>query len=123
MYERSTLSPVEQETVLMTASYHNRCHYCMASHSMLMKMKKLPEDVIAALREGRPIRDHKLETLRRFVTLLIDKRAAMSAMPNYRHSSMPATSSVRRSKCLQGLPPSSSPTSPTRWPIPSLTIR
>src|SRR6516164_9294302 len=71
IYSKSTLLPVEQEIVLMTASYENRCHYCMAGHSMLMKMKHMPEDVITALRDGLPLNDGKLETLRQFTRLLM----------------------------------------------------
>ena len=72
--EETTLSPLEQQVVMMTANYENRCHYCTAGHSMLMQMSKMPEDVIEALREGTPIADPGLEALRSFSRDLLDTR-------------------------------------------------
>jgi len=72
--EETTLSPLEQQVVMQTANYENRCHYCTAGHSMLMQMSKMPEDVIEALREGSPIADPKLEALRTFARELIEAR-------------------------------------------------
>lgn len=72
--EETTLSPLEQQVVMMTANYENRCHYCTAGHSMLMQMAKMPDDVIEALREGTPIADPKLEELRNFAADLLDAR-------------------------------------------------
>lgn len=72
--EETTLSPLEQQVVMMTANYENRCHYCTAGHSMLMQMSKMPADVIEALREGTPIADAKLEALRSFARDMIDSR-------------------------------------------------
>ena len=69
-----TLSALEQQVVMMTANYENRCHYCTAGHSMLMQMAKMPDDVIEALREGTPIADPKLEELRNFAADLLDAR-------------------------------------------------
>lgn len=70
----TTLSPIEQQVVMMTANYENRCHYCTAGHSMIMRMQKMPADLIAALRDGLPLSDGKLEVLRTFARLLIERR-------------------------------------------------
>ena len=72
--EETTLSPLEQQVVMQVSNYENRCHYCTAGHSMLMQMSKMPEDVIEALREGKPIADPKLEALRTFARELIETR-------------------------------------------------
>lgn len=72
--EETTLSPLEQQVVMMTANYENRCHYCTAGHSMLMQMAKMPDDVIEALREGTPIADPKLQALRSFAGDMLDAR-------------------------------------------------
>lgn len=74
VYNRSTLPPIEQEVVMMTASYENRCHYCTAGHTMMMKMKHAPIEVINALRDGTPFSDSKLEAFRSFTRLLLEKR-------------------------------------------------
>ena len=73
--QETTLSPLEQQVVMQTSNYENRCHYCTAGHTMLMRMAKMPDDVIEALREGTPIVDGKLEALRTFARALIETRA------------------------------------------------
>jgi alkylhydroperoxidase family enzyme len=70
----TTFSPLEQQVVFMTANYENNCHYCVPGHSFLMTLKKMPADVIESLREGKPIKDVKLEALRTYARLLIEKR-------------------------------------------------
>jgi alkylhydroperoxidase family enzyme len=70
----TTFTPLEQQVVFMTANYENNCHYCVPGHSFLMTYKKMPADVIEALREGAPIKDEKLEALRTYTRLLIEKR-------------------------------------------------
>jgi len=72
--EKTAFTPTEAQVVLMASNFHNRCHYCMAGHSMIMSMLKAPRDVIDALREGRPIADPKLEALRSFASDLLERR-------------------------------------------------
>lgn len=72
--EETTLSPLEQQVVMMTSNVENRCHYCTAGHTMLMQMIKAPEEVIEALREARPIPDAKLEALSVFSRELLATR-------------------------------------------------
>ena len=72
---KSAFSPVEQQVVMMTANFDNRCHYCTAAHSWVMKsFQKIPDDVIAALRDGNPLADPRLEALHVFTHQLIEKR-------------------------------------------------
>jgi len=52
---KATLSPVEQQVVMMTSNFENNCHYCMPAHSFAMKRAKMPDDIIEALREGTDI--------------------------------------------------------------------
>lgn len=72
--QNTDFSPLEAQVIIMAANHENRCHYCMAGHTMGMKMGKMPDDVIEALREGHPIADPKLEALRTFVKELLDRR-------------------------------------------------
>ncbi len=74
LFTETSLSPVEKNIVWLTVSYNNSCHYCMAIHSMVAKMFKLPDDMIEALRTGQPLNDSKLESLRKFTGLLVEKR-------------------------------------------------
>jgi alkylhydroperoxidase family enzyme len=72
---KSAFSPVEQQVVMMTANFANRCHYCNAAHSWIMETyQKIPADIIEALRDGLPLVDKRLEALRVFTYKLIEKR-------------------------------------------------
>lgn len=72
--EKTNLTPVEVQIVMMASNFHNRCHYCMAGHSMIMTMLKAPHDIITALRDGKPLADAKLEALRVFARKLLVER-------------------------------------------------
>ncbi len=72
--EASSLTAQEQQVVVLTVSYLNECSYCMTAHSAVAKMVGLPDDEIDALREGQPMSDAKLETLRTFTGILVEKR-------------------------------------------------
>ncbi len=64
----------EQQVVLLAVSRYNGCEYCVGAHSAISAMQKLPADVIAAIRDDRPIDDEKLEALRAFTTNMVDRR-------------------------------------------------
>lgn len=72
--KRSSLSPLEQQVVFMTANYENNCHYCVPGHTMLMTMQNMPQDIIEGLRKGTVLSDKKLEALRTYTRQLIEKR-------------------------------------------------
>lgn len=74
IFEKSGFSPVERQVVLLSVSAENGCTYCMAAHSAAAKMAKMPEDVLEALREGKPIPDGKLEALRVFTRAMVEQR-------------------------------------------------
>jgi len=76
--EASSLTPQEQQVVVLTVSYLNQCAYCMSAHSAVAKMVGLPQDEISALREGRPLSDTKLEALSTFAGLLVEQRGRAS---------------------------------------------
>ena len=66
IFNKTSLSEAERQIILMTNNRLNGCEYCMAAHTTISQMKKVPEDVITALRENTPIADPKLEALRVF---------------------------------------------------------
>lgn len=70
----SSLSPIEQQVVMMTANFENNCHYCVPWHTFIMKQSKMPGAVIDALRSGEPLPDAKLDALRTFTRQLIENR-------------------------------------------------
>ena len=75
---RTSFSPAEQQVVLIAASVENGCEYCVAAHSTIAAMHKVPEDVIAALRANSAIPDPRLEALRQFTATLVEKRGHAS---------------------------------------------
>jgi len=78
LFDESAFDATERQVVLLTASAENGCGYCMAAHSVIAGMQKVPEDVVAALRDGQPIADPKLEALRRFTASVVTKRGRPS---------------------------------------------
>lgn len=68
-------TPIEQEIIFLVISRWNGCHYCMAAHSFVAdRMSKVPADVTDAIRDGRPIADHKLRSLADFVETMLETR-------------------------------------------------
>lgn len=70
----SSLSPVEQQVVLLTTSVTNECHYCVAAHTAVAGMVGAPEGLATSIRTGEPIAEAKLEALRTFVAAVVTKR-------------------------------------------------
>lgn len=74
IYVRTEMSVLERQIVLLAINYENECHYCMAAHSVIAQMEKMPEDILTALRAGEPLADAKLETLRGFAAKVARQR-------------------------------------------------
>jgi len=66
LYSKTSLTVLEQQIVLLSINRENDCRYCMAAHSAIANLKKMPADILRALREGRPLDDRKLQALRAF---------------------------------------------------------
>lgn len=71
---RSSLSPAEQQVAFLAINVLSECEYCTAGHSVLARKAGVAPDAIAALREGRPIADARLEALRRFAEAVVAQR-------------------------------------------------
>jgi uncharacterized peroxidase-related enzyme len=78
LFDETSLTPSERQVVLLTTSYENGCEYCVAAHSVIAGMQRVPEDVVQAVRRGKPIADRKLEALRRFTTAVVTSRGRPS---------------------------------------------
>lgn len=76
--EKSDLSATEQQVVLLTCSRYHECTYCMAAHTAASGMQNVPDEVVSALREDRPLPDERLEALRQVVRQLVDQRGHLS---------------------------------------------
>ena len=62
----TSLTPTEQQVVLMTTSFENGCTYCMAAHSTISGMTGVSADVVESLRAGTALADPKLNALADF---------------------------------------------------------
>ncbi len=74
IFDKSDLSETERQIILMTNNRLNGCEYCMAAHTTLSQMAKVPDDVIHALRDNTPLADPKLEALRTFAAVINETR-------------------------------------------------
>lgn len=74
IFEETSFDATERQVVLLTANYENNCEYCIAAHSVIAGVQKVPDAVIQAIRDNRPIPDPKLEALRRFTAAVVASR-------------------------------------------------
>jgi uncharacterized peroxidase-related enzyme len=75
----SGLSAAEQEVVFLTISQVNGCSYCVAAHSTIADMSKVPTEVTDAVRDGKPLPDPKLDALARFTATVVESRGLPGA--------------------------------------------
>ena len=78
LFEQTSLSATERNVVWLTINVRHNCHYCVPAHTAIAKSQDVDEDIIAALRENRPLNDDKLEALRRFTLAVVEKRGEVT---------------------------------------------
>jgi AhpD family alkylhydroperoxidase len=71
---KATLSPVEIQVAYQAINVFHECEYCTAGHTYLSRVVKMDEAAIAALRNGTPIPDARLEALRIFAEAVVRER-------------------------------------------------
>lgn len=74
IFDKTSLSAIERQVVLLTVSRINTCHYCMAAHTSIAQMQKVPADVIRSLRDDVEIDDSKLNALQVFTRAVVEGR-------------------------------------------------
>ena len=75
VFEKGSFTPRERQIILLAASVENNCNYCAATHSQIAKtFLRTPGEVIAAVRDNRPITDAKLNALVNLVRELVRER-------------------------------------------------
>ncbi len=74
IFESSSLSDAEKQTILLSASLVNQCDYCMAAHSTVAGMKSVPAEIIEALRSGATLPDTKLDALAVLTRSVVETR-------------------------------------------------
>ncbi len=74
IFESSSLSDAEKQTVLLSVSFANQCDYCMAAHSTVAAMKRVPAQIIEALRAGTTLSDTRLDALAVLTRSVVETR-------------------------------------------------
>lgn len=78
-FQNTSFNATELTVVWQTINFENQCHYCLPAHSMIAKMLKVDDAIIAALKENKPLADNKLEVLRSTTRALLLDRGHLSA--------------------------------------------
>jgi AhpD family alkylhydroperoxidase len=66
LFETTTLDPIAREVLIMTMAARNGCHVCVAMHTAKLTSLGASADLIAALRDQRPLENGRLEAIRAF---------------------------------------------------------
>lgn len=75
IFDKTSLTPAEQQVVLIATSVENRCEFCVAVHSFMAKnMIKVESAVVDALRRGRELPDARLNALANFTRTVVRER-------------------------------------------------
>jgi alkylhydroperoxidase family enzyme len=78
LFMQCSLSPLEREVVIMTVGRENNCEYCIAFHTFLCGMLKIPEGVVKSLRAGTPLSDQRLQVLAEFTRAVVRDKGYIS---------------------------------------------
>lgn len=83
--DQSSLDAREQQVAFQAVNVLHGCEYCTAGHTFLSRAAKLPEEAIAALRDGKPIEGHpRYEALRQFTEAVVRERGSAGDDAVYR---------------------------------------
>ena len=74
LFDKTSLSPVEREVVLLTVSVEHDCRFCVAAHSGRAKKAGMDDAVLQALRSGDALPDDRLQALHAFTLDVVRNR-------------------------------------------------
>jgi len=77
-FGETSLTPVEQQIVLMVASYANEAEYGVQVHAGVARQLGVAAEVLTAIQAGQPLADPKLAALQRFTRALTIGRGQVS---------------------------------------------
>jgi uncharacterized peroxidase-related enzyme len=75
--KKGLLSGGEHESIALTVAEFNQCHYCLAAHTTLGKMRKLSDDEMISNRKGTSL-ETKKQALVQFVHETLAKKGNVS---------------------------------------------
>jgi len=77
MFEATSLDPLARETLIMTIATRYGCHLCVAMHTAKLHGLDADPALVAALRDGKPLPDARLQAMRDFTHTVIDTTGAV----------------------------------------------
>ena len=77
LFDTATLDPVAREVVILTVATRNTCHICIAMHTAKLTALGADPDLIAALRESKPVPDEQLAAVQTFTLDVLDTAGAV----------------------------------------------
>ncbi len=79
IFDKGSLSPVERQIALLSASVENSCRYCTAAHSTVLKsFMHVPAEIVSAVRSNTPVSDPKLNALVALTKEIVSGRGHVS---------------------------------------------
>jgi len=79
IFEKTSFSAAEKQTVLLAVSTENDCGYCKSAHTAIAKMQNVDEAVLKAIANGDKLPDDKLDALFNFTRTMVEKRGHPSS--------------------------------------------
>lgn len=74
-FDKTSLTAIERQVVLLATSFENGCEFCVAAHSMIaVKMAGVPAETVEALRAGASPDDSRLQALATFTRAVVTQR-------------------------------------------------
>ncbi|MGQ4490708.1 carboxymuconolactone decarboxylase family protein [Streptomyces sp. SAS_281] len=77
LFESTTLDKLSREVLSMTMATRNDCHVCVAMHTGILTALDAAPALVAALREGTPLPDGRLEAMRQFTLAVLAAHGAV----------------------------------------------
>jgi AhpD family alkylhydroperoxidase len=75
IWENGSFAPRERQLILLAASAENRCSYCTAAHSTVLKtVLRTPEELVFAIKHNIPVPDAKFNAVVTLVKELVRGR-------------------------------------------------
>ena len=73
-YSKGTLTALERQAILIAVSAENDCEYCVAAHSTVATMLRVPEPILRSIRDGASIENARIDALVRLARAIVRTR-------------------------------------------------
>lgn len=79
LFTQSSLNNDELTVVWQTINSAHNCHYCLPAHSLIAEMMGVDPSLNDDVKNGKTLKDAKLETLRATTLAMVEKRGVLSS--------------------------------------------